>query len=362
MRFRIPRNRVWLLPALTLVAVLSIAACGGDSVVGPDPEPDPEPEASAIDRGGDRLVIYSGRSESLVGAALEAFEDETGIDVKVRYASSAAIAATILEEGSNSPADVVFVQDAGALGVLAIEGFLAVLPDRFLSKVDPRFRSPSGEWVGTSGRARTVVYNVDNIDPETDLPDSILGFADPKWKGRIGFPPTNGSFQAFVTALRVQIGEEATRTWLKGIKDNDPKFYAKNTPTVDAVANGEIDIGFVNHYYLHRFLAERGDGFGARNFYYGGGDPGALVNVAGVAILKTAEHASAAERFVEYMLGVGAQTYFAEETFEFPLVGGVPSPSGVPSLESLDPPDIDLSSLSDLRATLELLSDVGLLP
>ncbi len=360
MRFRTRLNRVWLLPTLVLAAALSLAACGGDSDIGPDPEPDPGPEATAIERGGGSLVVYSGRSESLVGPALEAFEKETGIDVRVRYASSASIAATILEEGSNSPADVVFMQDAGALGALANEGFLAVLPGRFLDLVDPRFRSPIGEWVGTSGRARTVVYNVENIDPATDLPDSILGFVDPIWKGRIGFPPTNGSFQAFVTALRFQIGEEATRDWLKGIKDNDPKRYGSNTPTVDAVASGEIDVGFVNHYYLHRFLAERGERFGARNFYYGSGDPGALVNVAGVAVLKTAEHTTEAERFVEYMLGVQAQTYFSEETFEFPLVAGVPSPAGVPSLGSLNPPDLDLSSLSDLRATLELLTDVGL--
>ena len=308
------------------------------------------------------LTVYSGRTRSLVHPLLESFSEETGIEVRVKYASSAAIAATILEEGDNTPADVVFLQDPGSLGALSGAGVLERLSDSLLARVDARFRSRSGEWVGTSGRARTVVYNTAAIDPATDLPSSIMDFTDPAWKGRLGWAPPNGSFQAFVTAMRVQLGEDATRRWLEGIKANDARSYPNNISTVAAAARGEIDAGFVNHYYLARFREEEGPGFGARNHFLGDGDPGALVLVAGAGILKASNNTAVAERFVEYLLSESAQRYFAAETKEYPLAAGVEPEGDLPSLASLDPPDVDLSNLSDLQGTLSLMRDVGILP
>ena len=308
------------------------------------------------------LTVYSGRTRSLVHPLLESFSEETGIEVRVKYASSAAIASTILEEGDNTPADVVFLQDPGSLGALAGAGVLRRLPDTLLDQVDARFRSRKGEWVGTSGRARTVVYNTSAIDPARDLPKSIMDFTDPAWKGRLGWAPPNGSFQAFVTAMRVQLGEDATRRWLEGIKANDARSYPNNISTVAAAARGEIDAGFVNHYYLARFLEEEGPGFGARNHFLGDGDPGALVLVAGAGILKASNNTAVAERFVEYLLSESAQRYFAVETKEYPLAAGVEPEGDLPSLASLDPPDVDLSNLSDLQGTLSLMRDVGILP
>ena len=179
----------------------------------------------ACERGGDKLTVYSGRSHSLVDPLLESFSEETGIEVRVKYASSAAIASTILEEGDGTPADVVFLQDPGSLGALSGAGVLKRLPDGVLEQVDARFRSRTGEWVGTSGRARTVVYNTAAVDPARDLPSSIVDFTDPVWKGRLGWAPPNGSFQAFVTAMRLQLGEDATRRWLEGMKANDVRAY-----------------------------------------------------------------------------------------------------------------------------------------
>ena len=308
------------------------------------------------------LTVYSGRSESLVGPLLDAFEEETGIEIRVKYAGSAAIASTILEEGRNSPADVVFLQEPGSLGALSSTGILATLPGNLLEKVDSRFRSPKGEWVGTSGRARTVVYNTSTVDPDSDLPSSILDFNDPVWKGRVGWAPPNGSFQAFVTALRVQHGDSKAREWLLGMKANDARDYPKNTAIVDAVARGEVDVGFVNHYYLERFLQEEGPGFGARNYFLGGGDSGALVLVAGAGVLNTSDNTRAAERFVEYLLSESAQAYFASETREYPLIAGVEPQGDMPPLSSLEPPDLDLSNLSDIQGTLSLMREVGVLP
>ena len=306
-----------------------------------------------------RLVVYSGRSESLVGPLLEQFEQDTGIQVEVRYGDTAEMAATILEEGNNSPADVFYGQDAGALGALANAGRFTPLPEETLNKVDAPFRSNSGEWVGASGRARVVVYNPNNV-AEADLPDDIFGFCDPQWAGRIGWPPTNGSFQAFVTALRVVEGEDRAREWLQCIQANEPKVYPNNTTIVAAVADGEIDVGYVNHYYLFRFLAEDPD-FPARNYSPRGGDTGAMINVAGVGILNTGVNQAEAQIFVDYLLRQSAQEYFNRETHEYPLSAAVETNPLLTPISELNVPNIDLNQLEDLDGTLQLLAELGIL-
>jgi len=308
-----------------------------------------------------RITVYSGRSQALVAPIIEAFTKETGIEVAVRYGDTAALAATILEEGNNSPADVYWAQDAGALGALAKAGRLEKLPDEILNLTEERLRSPEGVWVPTSGRARVVAYNT-SVLSEADLPDTIWGFTDPKWSGRIGWAPTNASFQAFVTAIRVLEGEERAAEWLRGIQANRPRVYSNNSVAVDAVSRREVDVAFVNHYYLYQFLSERGDAFPVRN-YYTKGDPGAMINVAGLGILKTSKNKDAAQLFVEFMLSREAQQYFARQTHEYPVIDD-PSieidPRLLP-LEAIEAPDIDLSDLDDLEGTLELLQRVGVL-
>ncbi|MBE7552958.1 MAG: extracellular solute-binding protein [Anaerolineales bacterium] len=306
------------------------------------------------------LTIYSGRGEELVGPLLDQFEQETGLNVEVRYGSTAEMAATILEEGPNSPADIYYGQDAGALGALAAAGRLAPLPEDVLSQVDPRFRSPDGLWVGTSGRARVVVYNTQKLS-EADLPDDIFGFCAPEWQGRLGWAPTNGSFQAFITALRVVEGEERAREWLSCIQANEPVVFPGNTPIVQAVGAGEIDAGFVNHYYLFQFLAEEGEDFPVRNYHPRAGDVGAMVNVAGVGIVDTSDNKEAAEAFVRFLLRESSQQYFNTETNEYPLSVNLQlNPILVP-LSEIQTPNVDLTKLEDLDGTLQLLQELGIL-
>lgn len=307
--------------------------------------------------GGADLTVYSGRNEALVGDLVEQFEEQSGLDVEVRYADSAELAATLEEEGDSSPADVFFAQDAGSLG--AVENLLVRLPAGALRSVPPRFRDPRGRWVGTSARARVVAYSTERLE-EGELPDSIFDFTKPEWKGRIGFPPPNASFQAFVSGMRLQVGEERTRDWLEAIKRNQPKLYENNIQTEEAIARGEVDVGFVNHYYLGELKKERPD-FPVANHFLRDGDPGALVNAAGVGVLKTAEHPEEAQRFVRFLLSRSGQSYFRNETFEYPLTAGVPPPDDVPPLEEVHGPDIELDALGDeLSDTLKLLDEVGL--
>ena len=308
------------------------------------------------------LTVYSGRSQSLVHPLLEAYGEQTGVSIRVKYAGSASTAATLLEEGDNTPADVVFLQDPGSLGSLAAAGMLAELPRATLDKVDSRLRDPNGRWIGTSGRARTIIYNIETINPETDLPASILDYTAEEWKGRVGWAPRNGSFQSFVTALRLQLGEDGAREWLEGMKDNDAQEYPNNVSIVQAAANGEVEVGFVNHYYLERFLEEHGPEFKARNHFIGNGDPGALVLVAGAGILEASDNKSTAREFIDFLLSEPAQQYFTSDIKEYPVAAGVEPEGDLPPIESLDPPDVDLGSLSDLEGTIDLLREVGVLP
>ena len=309
----------------------------------------------------DTLVIYSGRGESLVGPVIQQFSEATGIPVEVKYGKTGALAATLLEEGSKSPADIYFAQDPGGLG--SVNAILSSLSDEIVSLGPSWANSPDDKWVGISGRGRVVVYNNEAIkDPATQLPDDIYDFVDSKWKGKIGWAPTNGSFQAMVTGMRVIWGEEKTEQWLEGIMANNPKVYAKNTPTVVATAAGEVEVGFVNHYYLHRFMAEEGETFAARNYFLPGGGPGSIVLVAGAGILDVSDNKDAAEAFLKFMLSPAAQGYFANQTYEYPLVDGVKKSRLLPDLDTLNTPDIDISDLGDLESTQELLRKVGALP
>ena len=305
------------------------------------------------------MTLYSGRNLSLVGPLIEQFTEDTGIEVEVRDGGSAELAAQILTEGESSPADVFLSQDAGALGAVSKAGLFSVLPDEVLDEVPEAFRAADGTWVGVSGRARTFVYNPDLLDAPPEGIDDLL---DESYAGKVGFAPANASFQAFVTGLRLIRGDEAARQWLEAFAAQDPVAYENNIAVRDAVESGEVEVGLVNHYYLYELIDELGaDGVVARNQFVGGGDPGGLVNVAGVGILESSDRSEEALEFVEYLVGPEGQEYFADETFEYPLVAGIAAYSELPPLDSLDPPEVDLSDLDSLEQTQELLAETGLL-
>jgi iron(III) transport system substrate-binding protein len=303
------------------------------------------------------LTIYSGRNEQLIGDLVKDFEKESGLKVEVRYGDSAELAAQIAEEGPNTRADVFFAQDAGALG--SVEKQFTTLPAPLVKPVPAKYRDKTDRWVGTSARSRVIAYDSRELKPE-DLPDTILDFTKPEWKGRIGFPPTNASFQAFVSGMRLEIGDEKTREFLEGIKANEPKTYENNIQTEEAIARGEVDVGFVNHYYAYELRAED-PSFPVRNHFLREGDPGSLVNSAGAGVLGASDTKPDAERFVRYLLSKQGQTYMADELYEYPVAAGVSPPDGLPPLKDLQGPSISLEALGgELRPTLQLLDQVGL--
>jgi len=346
-----------LLQLATLLALVALTACGGSAAQpSATPQAQPSPTVAPAPRS---LVVYSGRSEALVGPVIKQFSDATGIKVEVKYGSTSALAATLLEEGTRTPADIYFAQDPGDLG--AVQSLLAPLPADLLATVPVWAKSPEGRWVGVSGRARTVVYNTDRLK-ESDLPDSVWDFTDPKWQGKVGWAPANASFQAMVSAMRILWGEEKTLQWLNGVRANQAKVFPNNTSIVKAVGAGEIEVGFVNHYYLHQFLAEEGEGFKARNYFTRASDAGSVVLVAGAGITAASQARETAETFLRFLLSAPAQQYFASQTYEYPLVTGVTKDRLLPDIQALHRPEVDLSRLSDVKGTQALLRTAGVIP
>jgi iron(III) transport system substrate-binding protein len=325
---------------VVLALALPAAGCGGDEAAGGP------------------LTVYSGREEELVAPLFEKFTDATGVAVEVRYGDSAELAATIAEEGDNSPADVFFAQDPGSLG--AVDPQLEELPQATLDRVAARFRDAEGRWVGTSGRTRVLAYNTDRVQ-ESDLPASVLELTRPEWKGRVGVAPTNASFQAFVTAMRLSLGDERTREWLEALRANGAKTYEKNLPIVEAVAAGEVDVGLVNHYYLALVKEEQPDAPVA-NHLFEAGDPGTLVSVAGAGVLASTDQRDDAEAFVEFLLSEDAQRFYVDqaEENEYPLGAGIDPPAGRVPLDEIQGPDVELTAFgAELESTVELLRETG---
>lgn len=309
---------------------------------------------------GESITLYSGRGESLIQPIIEQFEDASGIDVKVKYGNSADLALLIDEEAGagRTEADVYLSQSPGSVGF--VDGRLAQISEATLDLVDPGTRDDDGRWVGLSGRQRVLVYNTDAVDPAT-LPDSVFDLvAGDRWAGQIGVAGGNGSFQDFVTAMRFTEGEAETDQWLSDLAALDPVQYANNNAIVSAVGRGEVDVGLVNHYYNFRQLAEDPSQPSA-NHRFVDGDPGGVLIVTAAAIVDGTEKTELVEQFLQFLLSDTGQQYFAEETFEYPLVPGQPTAGGVPPIEFGDVGSIDLDQLEGgLERTREMIAQAGL--
>ena len=353
-----PRTRRPLPRHLALLAVLPltfVAACGdSDADTGTGSTGD---TTETSEQSGQSITLYSGRDEELVGPLIEQFTEDTGIEVEVRYGDSAEMGAQLLEEGDKTPADVFYSQEVGAVGVLAEADLLGDLPADVVELADERFQPAEGtEWVGVTGRSRVIVYNPDLVD----APAGVEELVEPEYEGKVAIVPENAGFQAFMTGFRVSEGDDAARAWLEGLLANDPiTDIESNGDVLEAVEQGDVPIGLINHYYWAR--DERQPDMTSELVFPEGDDPGGLVNATAAALTKGSSDNPAALALIEYLLSTEGQTYFVEETFEYPVVDGIDDPAGVPPLDELEGPEVDLTDLQSLEATQELLREVGLL-
>lgn len=330
-----------------MISLPALAACGATATQGDDD---------------DALTVYSGRSEGNVEELFEQFEEDTGIELDVRYGDSAELTSQILEEGEATPADVYFTLEVGGINALNDQGYIATLPDHILEMVPESFQVPDGSWVGTAARARVIGYNPENISVD-DLPESAYELTEPEWEGRLGIAPSNSSFQAFLSGFRALEGDEATQQWLNDIAANDPELFDNNRAIIEGIEQGVVDVGLVNHYYHIRQIEEDGaENVDWNTHYVTGGDPIGIPVIAGISVLEGSQMQEEAHELIEFLLSEEAQQYFADETHEYPVVDGIQSQHDelVP-LGELGTPPVELAEVADMERTLEMLRDAGLL-
>jgi iron(III) transport system substrate-binding protein len=310
---------------------------------------------------GPSITLYNGQHEQTTAALVAAFERQTGIHVAVRSGDEAELADQIMQEGSSSPADVFYTENTPVLEALRERGLLAAVSPSTLAQVPSRYDSTQGDWVGVSARVSVLVYNTSLIKPR-QLPGSILELAEPKWKGKLGFAPSETDFQPLITAITELDGVAAAERWLKGLRANS-KLYPDNETVVAQVNDGESAVGIINHYYWFRLRAELGQsGMHSALHYYAPGDPGDLVNVSGAAILKSSSNQADAQRFLAFLVSqTGQQTIAHSHSYEYPLRAGVPPAPGLRPFSQLHPVSITPADLGDGSAALALEQKLGLL-
>lgn len=333
---------------------------------------------SCSEQSPDELIVYSGRSQALVDNLVDEFKKETSVDIKVRYGNDAELLAVLNEEGDRSPADVIWANTTGALATANKQGLLADLPDSLLSKPDG-YTSSNGKWIPVTVRFRVLAYNPNNISPE-ELPESVLDLPNMEsLNGRIGWTPTYSSFYDFLTTLRIEKGEDTAKKWLLQMQQLNPKSYSSNTPLMQAVGAGEIDVALTNHYYPIQMKYGGAEGYFEDHEHYGvdgpdpnanfetyhfaKGDIGNLALVTGAAQLNTASNSKLAQQFLGFLLSKKAQAYAAQSVNEYPVVKEIELPEYLLNEEEAFElsPDYDYEKLQQLEGTLDLLREVGLI-
>jgi iron(III) transport system substrate-binding protein len=337
------RRKPFILVSLLAFVALALSACGSSS------------------HSGTTITLYNGQHEQTTAALVKAFERKTGIKVDVRTGDEAELGNQILQEGANSPADVFYTENTPVLETLREKGLLAPVSPSTLAAVPSRYDSSQGDWVGVSARVSVLVYNASQIAP-SQLPSSILELAEPKWKGKVGFAPSETDFQPLVTAVIRLDGIATAEKWLKGLQANS-KLYPDNETVVAQVNNGESAVGLINHYYWFRLRAELGPGgMHSALHYYAPGDPGDLVDVSGAAVLRSSSHKAGAQAFLAFLVSrAGQETIAHSHSYEYPLRPGVPPASGLRPFAQLRPAPLTPAELGDGSQALALEQKLGLL-
>jgi len=349
-----PHSRTFAPLSLLILGVIALAltACGSSSTSG---------SASESTGPGTTITLYNGQHEQTTARLVAGFEKQTGIKVKVRSDDEDVLGNQILQEGSSSPADVFYTENTPVLEDLQEKGLLAPIAPSTMAAVPAKYSSPQGDWVGVSARVSVLVYNTSLIKP-SELPSSILELAQPQWKGKVGFAPSETDFQPLVTAITKLDGVAAAEKWLKGLQANS-KVYPDNETVVAQVNNGESTVGIINHYYWYRLRDEVGaSGMHSALHYYAPHDPGYLLNVSGAAVLKSSSQQAAAQRFVAFIVSKAGQEILAHShSYEYPIGSGVLSAQPLKPFDQLQLAPVTIADLGNGHAPLELEQKLGLL-
>jgi iron(III) transport system substrate-binding protein len=363
---RLSSRRVLTGLAVTTTSIVLLAACssgsttkaaGSSSVTGPASS-----AGSSGSISGQTITVYNGQHEETTDALVRAFEKKTGVTVKVRSDDEDVLSQQIEQEGSKSPADVFFTENSPPLARLDEKGLLSPIDASTLSSVPSQYSASTQDWVGVSARVSELVYNTNDLKP-ADLPTSVLGLADPKWKGKLDIAPSETDFQPIVTAVDASIGNAATVTWLKALKANAGAHQDPDNETlVDNVNKGTTQLGVINHYYWYRLKEEDGAAsIHSALQYFAAGDDGYLLDVSGAAVMKSSHHPAAAQALVAFLVSQeGQQVLVSSDSWEYPIGSGVTNPNLSP-FSGIQAKQFNLNQIGDGSKAVMLLQQAGLL-
>ncbi|CAM4474511.1 iron ABC transporter substrate-binding protein [Nocardia ninae] len=306
------------------------------------------------------ITVYNAQHESLTKEWVAAFTKETGIKVTLRQGGDTALGNQLVAEGAASPADVFLTENSPAMALVENAGLFADVDKPTLDQVPAQFRPSTGKWTGVAARSTVFVYNKDKVAAD-QLPASLLDLAQPQWKGRWGAGVSGADFQAIVAALLALKGEDATRAWLKGMKENATPF-PNNVATMKAVDAGSPDGGVIYHYYWYRDQAKTKESSSHTALhYFKKQDPGAFVSISGGGVLKSSKKQESAQKFLAFITGKAGQEVLRDgDSMEYPVASNVAANPALPPLADLQAPPVDPSEL-DAKKVTALMTEAGLL-
>jgi len=329
-----------------IVAAFSLSACDGM-------------QSGGASSDGEMLVVFSSRHYDSDYALYDAFEKETGVDVRTIEADGDLLVERLKADGARSPADVIITVDAGRLWRAEQEGLFAPLTSDTLEQAVPADkRHPDGLWYGLASRARVLVYAKDRIDE-----GALAGYeslADPAMKGRVCVRSSGNIYNiSLLAALIDRWGNDKAQQWATSVAGNfarDPQ--GGDTDQIKAVAAGECDVALVNHYYFARLMREDKDVVKDLALFWPEADPGVHVNVSGVGVAKHAPNPDLAKRFIEFAMSEKSQRLFAELTNEYPAVQSVTyENAALAELGEFQSDSISLQKLGENQAEAQKLFD-----
>lgn len=349
-------RRARLLTAALPGLALAIASAGCSALGGSTP--------AAAQSGITTLVMYSGQHEQTTQALVSAFEKQyPSIRITVRSNDEGTLSQQIQQEGAKSPADQFYAENSPALEVLQEKGLLAPAPSAALSAIPSKYDSPKGDWVGITARVTCMVV-ADGV-PTAQTPTSALSLADPRWKGKLAFAPSETDLQPMITAIAAKYGTARAAAWLSGIKANAAGHLLPDNETVAKdVDAGQVQIGVVDNYYWYRQAADDGGTAKAhsRIAYFADNDPGYVMSVSGIATLASSRHKDADASFITFLTSATAQKIIAgSDSFEYPLRPGIAANSELPALATLHPGTVSIAALGDGSTAISLLQQAQLL-
>ncbi|WP_406271064.1 iron ABC transporter substrate-binding protein [Nocardia sp. NBC_00881] len=306
------------------------------------------------------ITVYNAQHESLTKEWADAFTKQTGIKVTLRQGGDTALGNQLVAEGAASPADAFLTENSPAMALVENAGLFADLDKQTLDQVPAQFRPSTGRWTGIAARSTVFVFNKNKV-PADQLPASLLDLAQPQWKGRWGAGVSGADFQAIVAGMLALKGEDVTRAWLKGMKENATAF-PNNVATMKAVNSGSPDGGVIYHYYWYRDQANTKESSADTALhYFKNQDPGAFVSISGGGVLKSSKKQEAAQKFLAFITGKAGQEVLRDGTsMEYPVASDVAANPALPPLADLKAPTIDPSQL-DAKKVTALMTEAGLL-